>query len=294
MRSAWLVGLLWACTAGGEKDVDDTDAETDVSVDTDVADPCAACDENATCDTSGAAPVCVCDAGYEGDGQDCDDIDECATDNGGCDVNADCTNEPGGRSCECTYLYEGDGLTCTAWVDLARSGCAIPEAEHPSYTTIARDVALCGGSYPVDNLASACNVGWSVCTVSEWTARYPIRTYRDDPTAPDLIGPTIGLVTSWGTDQTARCPGGVWQADQPTDPRVWTGSVCHDPDAALGSYLGGSYNPWNNRKAMLGDDGVTPHAGVNAVGEISCCDWDVGAVPATDESDAAVYCCREL
>lgn len=298
MRSWWLVLGLAACTVGGGKGTDETDdpvdSDTDPVIDTEVVDACATCDENAACDRSGATPVCVCDPGYEGDGQSCADVDECLTANGGCDENADCVNEPGGRSCECTYLYDGDGLTCTLWFDEARSGCAVVEAEHPSYTTLARDVVLCGGTYAPDAFASACNTGWHVCTVAEWTARYPVRPYRAESSDPDLIGPTIGLVSSWGADQSARCQGGVWQADQPNEDRTWEDDVCHDPDAVLGGYTGGSYNPWNQVKGMWGDDGVTPYAGINADGEINCCDWDVGAVPLEGDLDAAVYCCRGL
>ena len=50
--------------------------------------------------------------GYEGDGESCRDIDECAVDNGGCDVNAQCQNTAGSRECRCNDGYAGDGESC--------------------------------------------------------------------------------------------------------------------------------------------------------------------------------------
>jgi hypothetical protein len=47
--------------------------------------------------------------------QDCTDIDECATANGGCDPKAACFNNPGGRFCgDCPMGYEGNPeVSCT-------------------------------------------------------------------------------------------------------------------------------------------------------------------------------------
>ncbi len=67
------------------------------------------CGENASCNSDN---VCECDPGFEGDGTTCDDVDECATNNGGCDENATCFNTPGASTCVCNANYEGDGLTC--------------------------------------------------------------------------------------------------------------------------------------------------------------------------------------
>src|SRR5687767_1521154 len=84
----------------------------------------------------------------------------CADDNGGCDTNATCTATSDGPQCECTRLYEGDGKSCTLWIDPSRAACSAFQAEHPGYTNIARDVALCGSHYDPTNIDTACNTGW--------------------------------------------------------------------------------------------------------------------------------------
>lgn len=284
MRSLLLTVLtLTACAPADTADDGDTDhtdhAETD---DTDVTpdDPCSACDVNATCEGEGDDATCVCDEGYDGDGLLCADVDECEADP--CDANATCTNADGTFACDCDWGFTGDGLTCEVLVDETLAACAVLQAEHPQYTTIARDVALCGGNYTPDTMDEACHTGWHVCTEGEWLARYPIRI--PDETS-DVIGPTIGTLTSWGAPQSARCGGDVWQADVPDDTRTWNDTVCHDPEDPSVA----SYNPWNDGKFLYADDGTTILQGNG-----QCCDWDT-AFEATDETSGfAVYCCRDL
>ena len=57
------------------------------------------CDVNAACTTIDGAVSCTCNAGYEGAGTSCADINECLTNNGGCDPLKTCTNTPGGFQC---------------------------------------------------------------------------------------------------------------------------------------------------------------------------------------------------
>jgi hypothetical protein len=91
--------------------------------------PCggAVCDSKATCAGTGDAAKCECNPGYEGDGRQCADIDECKTNNGGCDPNANCTNLLGRPPlCKCKDGFQDDGNGgCTVKNDCATNngGC---------------------------------------------------------------------------------------------------------------------------------------------------------------------------
>lgn len=256
-----------------------------------VVDPCASCDVNATCPIDS----CECNAGFTGDGTTCADVDECATANGGCADIATCTNTPGGRTCTCPRLYAGDGVTCALRAaDVTRAGCAVPEAEHPGYTNIAGDVVLCGSRYTPATIASACAASFHVCEKTEWFARYPIdRPYKTAPADPDLIGPTLGTLSSWGVAQSTRCAGGVWQDSQPDAASPYPGSVCHYGDDLPTNADGADYLPTNNGKFLLDDDGTTVLQGKNAAGALDCCSWDVSFEPSLATNGLAVYCCAD-
>ncbi|NTX66228.1 VCBS repeat-containing protein [Myxococcus sp. CA051A] len=63
------------------------------------------CSENATCTNTVGSFTCACNAGYEGDGVTCTNIDECAASpclNGGT-----CIDGVGSYTCECAPTYEG-------------------------------------------------------------------------------------------------------------------------------------------------------------------------------------------
>jgi len=57
----------------------------------------------------------MCNAGFRGDGIQCDDIDECQDRAlSGCSEQAACINRPGSFSCKCKDGFVGDGKTCTS------------------------------------------------------------------------------------------------------------------------------------------------------------------------------------
>jgi hypothetical protein len=71
------------------------------------------CHEHAGCSGSGAAAVCTCLDGYEGDGTECTDVDECTDASwNDCGPGALCINTPGSFRCECAPGFVGDGRTC--------------------------------------------------------------------------------------------------------------------------------------------------------------------------------------
>ncbi|XP_041639647.1 stabilin-1 isoform X2 [Cheilinus undulatus] len=81
------------------------------------------CDENANCITGpkGSAAVCLCMAGYEGNGTHCKEVDLCRRSNGGCSAFAICTKVSAGeRTCTCREGYTGDGVVC-----LEIDGCLV-------------------------------------------------------------------------------------------------------------------------------------------------------------------------
>jgi len=58
--------------------------------------------------------VCTCNEGTRGDGDLCEDINECEDGTHLCDPNATCTNTIGSQDCTCNVGYYGFGQTCTA------------------------------------------------------------------------------------------------------------------------------------------------------------------------------------
>jgi hypothetical protein len=103
-----------------------------------LGDPCVAhrdsCDPLVTCQSYVGIAICgACPTGYDdvnGDGTQCREIDECATDNGGCDAqHARCTNTPGSRDCRCAEGYHGDGTRCTLNIECTDTTACSEQAE---------------------------------------------------------------------------------------------------------------------------------------------------------------------
>ncbi|XP_038069380.1 fibrillin-1-like isoform X2 [Patiria miniata] len=53
-----------------------------------------------------------CPSGYQGDGENCQDIDECARRLDNCHADATCINTPGSYQCVCNPGFAGDGTLC--------------------------------------------------------------------------------------------------------------------------------------------------------------------------------------
>lgn len=92
------------------------------------------CSAPATCDASDTTPRCVCPEGYEdtnGDGTDCQDIDECGIGADDCGAHSQCQNAEGGFDCICEDGYaavSGGCLkenigTCTDGAECASGNC---------------------------------------------------------------------------------------------------------------------------------------------------------------------------
>lgn len=85
------------------------------------------CGPLATCQNTVGSFECLCPAGFENDGDDCVDIDECAGESA-CGSNAICTNTDGGFLCECADGYQADGDACVD-IDECSEGPGCPEDE---------------------------------------------------------------------------------------------------------------------------------------------------------------------
>lgn len=103
---AWLIGCDGPQASGNRMYVDSGGPRAETCATT-------TCHRDATCSEDTEGPSCACNAGFSGDGFDCDDIDECANDDDNCDVNATCANTEGSFTCTCNApAWQGNGTTC--------------------------------------------------------------------------------------------------------------------------------------------------------------------------------------
>lgn len=105
----------------------------DARPDAEPAPVCPSCGEHASCETGPDTAQCVCDAGYAGDGIDCEDVDECALALDDCADNADCGNLPGLYTCTCTPGFFGDGTSCRLPLSCAELLALAPATPSGSY-----------------------------------------------------------------------------------------------------------------------------------------------------------------
>jgi hypothetical protein len=153
-------------------DATTSDASTSSSsdgLDSTGADPCDACDPLATCEDA----VCVCPAGYEGDGTTCTDLDDCA--DNPCDANATCENLPGRAfECTCGKGFVGDGITCEPATTCADDPCdanAVCTDDAEGYTCTNEDGSFaceCNADFEGDGFTCMGTLGYfETCMVAE-------------------------------------------------------------------------------------------------------------------------------
>lgn len=65
----------------------------------------------AVCNNTHGSYNCSCLSGYDGEGVNCTDINECLDDP--CHSNATCTNTDSSFECHCLSGYIGDGMDCS-------------------------------------------------------------------------------------------------------------------------------------------------------------------------------------
>lgn len=70
------------------------------------------CPANAHCINTIGSYACECFHGYQPEGNQCSDVDECKLGKHTCDEHANCTNTVGSYECKCHVGFYDDGFSC--------------------------------------------------------------------------------------------------------------------------------------------------------------------------------------
>ncbi|ELT94724.1 hypothetical protein CAPTEDRAFT_223058 [Capitella teleta] len=152
---------------------------------------------------------CFCKPGYHNpSGNGCEDIDECATNNGGC--NQQCTNLDGDRICTCTipgYRLGADGATCTPAQSCPKLEASFSEGHLSCSQVIEYNAATCHircnpGFYFVSGVNNYVTCGPD--TSYEWSHRLVNKTARI-PTCTEEFFVDVTLTMSYKYRSGVHC-----------------------------------------------------------------------------------------
>ncbi|KAB1270060.1 Stabilin-2 [Camelus dromedarius] len=111
------------------------------------------CSAKAVCKrTTPGRRVCVCKAGYAGDGIMCREINPCLENNGGCHKYAECTQTgPNQAICNCLLKYTGDGKVCTL-IDVCLTEHSVQDLIGPGPFTVLAPLSAAFDEEPRDTV----------------------------------------------------------------------------------------------------------------------------------------------
>src|SRR5690606_35733007 len=189
------------------------------------------CDTNAACENTSGSYECTCKTGYEGDGETCEDIDECASagDNE-CHNSATCQNEPGTYACECNDGYEGDGESCVNVDECLRQldNCH----EFAECTDLPGSFRCdCLGAYVGDGVTCGCRQKSAENVLAEggFNDQSSFSSTADGISAWEHYGPTT-TSQRWEVQDADDCPDSgsmrFWHAAPNTDGNFAGGMIC--------------------------------------------------------------------
>jgi hypothetical protein len=147
----------------------DPGAEADASLsglDASSEEVCDRCSDNADCVDLGERQECRCKPGYTGDGESCENINECEFD-GACHPKAECEDLEGSVRCSCTQGFVGDGLQCREGVIYFSNGAgtgSIPQPFFKSYDVFTGEVRDEASMSPGSN--DFCSCGYYSPTIN--------------------------------------------------------------------------------------------------------------------------------
>uniref|UniRef100_A0A1I7STZ4 EGF-like domain protein n=1 Tax=Bursaphelenchus xylophilus TaxID=6326 RepID=A0A1I7STZ4_BURXY len=148
------------------------------------------CHPNADCiDSIWTASVrnthsCVCKKGYVGDGNHCEDVNECNTIPGLCDINAECLNTDGSFECNCNSGYIGNGFYCLQHITHGNHTNCKTNARlcHPNAWCLIDGLCQCQPGYFGDGIER--------CDLVKLSTNQPVSAYDATEKPPETIPST--------------------------------------------------------------------------------------------------------